>query len=247
MRKLFALIRANAKREPVRAEGNILYVYDIIVSSKADAEWLGGCDAETFVQSLAAMTGDVTVRVNSPGGDVFAGVAMSTAIRNYPGKVTCVVDGYAASAASVLAIAGDTVAMAPGALMMIHDAWTIAMGGAEEFMSTAALLEKIDGTLAAGYAAASAKRMTGGPDAAAFAALMDDETWLTAEEAIATGLADAIVEAPAKVSAAWDLSVYAKAPKVEADAPIDVVPLPEPVNDNTEIEARQRKVAVALL
>ena len=78
--RLFALYRANANRGEFRAEGNTLYIYDVIVSSKADAEWMGGCDSETFVKTLAAMTGDVSLRINSPGGDVFAGVAMAAAI-----------------------------------------------------------------------------------------------------------------------------------------------------------------------
>ena len=240
--RLFALFRANAKRGTFKAEANVLYLYDVIVSSKADAEWLGGCDAETFVQTLASLTGDVTVRINSPGGDVFAGVAMATAIRNYPGKVTCQVDGFAASAASVIAVAADSIVMAPGAFMMIHNAWTIAMGDAEEFMATAALLEKIDGSLAAGYAAAAGKR---GKDmtAEAFATLMDAETWLTAADALTAGLADAVAEPAEKVSASWDLSVYAKAPEQVVE-PI-VEPVAEP--DTSEIEARRRKVAVALL
>jgi ATP-dependent Clp protease protease subunit len=94
---------------------------------------------------------------------VFAGVAMAQAIRAYPGKVTAHVDGLAASAASAVAVAADEAVMAPGSMMMIHNAWTIALGNRHDFMELAALLEKIDGDLAQAYAKRS------GGDAAEFA------------------------------------------------------------------------------
>jgi ATP-dependent protease ClpP protease subunit len=251
--RLFNLFRANAKAGEFRAEGNTLYLYDVIVSSKADAEWLGGVDAETFVQTLNAMTGDVDVRLNSPGGDVFAGVAMATAIKAYPGKVTAYVDGYAASAASVVAAAADSVTMAPGAFQMIHKAWTMALGNADDFMSTASLLEKIDGTLADGYADAAASRGKDS-DAAAFGALMAAETWLTAQEAIDLGLADEIGAAAPKAKAAWDLSAYAKPPVQDTSVTITIEiaddpgapEAPEMPEASNQIEQRQRIAALRL-
>lgn len=238
--RLFALYRANAKVGEFRAEGNTLYVYDVIVSSKADAEWLGGVDAETFVQTLNAMTGDVTVRLNSPGGNVFAGVAMATAISNYPGNVAVFVDGYAASAASIVATAADSVTMAPGAFQMIHKAWTMAIGNADELMAGASLLEKVDGTLADAYAATAAKRGKD-MDAAGFGALMAAETWLTAQEAVDAGLADSIATAAPKASARWDLSAYDKAPAQAAEE------LPTVIADSvTDAQIEQRKRISAL-
>lgn len=243
--RLFNLFRANAKAGEFRAEGNTLYLYDVIVSSKADAEWLGGCDAETFVQTLNGMTGDVAVRLNSPGGDVFAGVAMAAAIKAYPGKVTAHVDGYAASAASVVAAAADSVTMAPGAFQMIHKAWTMALGNADDFMSTASLLEKIDGTLADGYAAAAASRGKDS-DAAAFGALMAAETWLTAQEAIDLGLADEIGAAAPKARTAWDLSAYAKPPAQDAIETPEITDEPEAPAVVNETEHRKRIHALRL-
>jgi len=212
--RLLNLFANNAKRGEFKAEGNTLYLYDAIVSSKAEADWFGGVDAETFVKALAGMTGDVSVRINSPGGDVFAGVAIAAAIKAHPGNVTVSVDGYAASAASVVAIAGDKVEMAAGSFMMIHKAWTFALGNADDMTATASLLEKIDGSLAAGYAASAEKR---GVAPADFAAMMTAETWLSPQDAIDAGLADSVTESTVK-AAAWDMSAYDHAPKAEAEA-----------------------------
>lgn len=209
--KLLNLLARNARRGEFRAEGNTLYVYDVIVSSKADAEWFGGVDAETFVQTLKGMSGDVTIRVNSPGGDVFGGRAMAQAIRDHDGAVTVHVDGYAASAASFLTAAADKVVMAQGSFQMIHNAWTVAMGNKGDFLATAELLEKIDGSIADSYVIAAGKRGKEA-DAAAFAALMDKETWLTAAEAIDLGLADEVAETAVKAAVRWDVSAYECAP-----------------------------------
>lgn len=243
--KLLNLLASNAKRGEFRAEANVIYLYDMIVSSKAEADWIGGVDAETFVQALRGMTGDVAVRINSPGGDVFGARAMAQAIRDYPGVVTAHVDGFAASAATFITSAADKTIMAAGSLMMIHKAWSLAMGNADDFIATAALLEKIDGTIADTYAAAATARGIVPGD---FAAMMAAETWMTGQEAVEVGLADGIAPDAPKVSARWDLSVYDNAP-----APADPVPaLPEPASlvealqldaVNNEIERLRRITA----
>ncbi len=199
--KLLRLLANNAKRGEFRAEGNTIYLYDAIVSSKVEAEWFGGVDAETFVQTLRAMKGDVSIRINSPGGDVFAARAMSQAIREYDGQVTAHVDGVAASAATFLTSAADKTVMAQGSMLMIHKAWTIGWGNSDDFMSTAALLEKIDGTIAQSYSASAERRDV---EPADFAALMAAETWLTAQEAMDLGLADEEIVDSVKASARWD-------------------------------------------
>lgn len=209
--RLINLFASNSRRGEFRAEGNTIYLYDMIVSSKVEAEWFGGVDAETFVQTLKGMSGDVTIRVNSPGGDVFAARAMSAAIAEHAGKVSVYVDGYAASAASFITSAADETIMSAGSMLMIHKAWTIGYGNADDLMATAGLLEKIDGTIAATYAASAAKR---GVDASAegFADLMAAETWFTGQEAIDAGLADAVAAEGPKNSRQWDLSAYENAP-----------------------------------
>ncbi len=209
---LKSLLQANRKRGEFRAEGDTIFLYDVIVGSDDEAEWWGGVSPGAFARQLSGMSGTVHLRVNSPGGDVFAGQAMAQAIREYADDIVVHVDGLAASAASYVAIAGSKVVMAPGAMLMIHDAWTFAIGNGEELRQTAALLDKIDGSIAEAYAAKSGK------PAADFAALMDAETWFTAQEAIDQGLADEIAEeskSKAKDSARWDLSAFTRPPAAE--------------------------------
>lgn len=249
--KLLNLLANNARKGEFKAEGNTIYLYDVIVSSKAEAEWFGGVDAESFVQALNGMTGDVSVRINSPGGDVFGAKAMAQAIRVYPGNVTAYVDGYAASAATFITSAADKTVMAQGAMMMVHKAWSIGMGNSDDFVATAALLEKIDGTIAETYAEAAGARGVEAPD---FAAMMAAETWLTDQEAVNAGLADEVLVGVAKPSAAWDLSVYDNAPAPVEAAPViepdpvaevvEAAPVIEPVNN--EIERLRRVTAFRL-
>lgn len=255
MRQLHRLIQANRGRGAFRAEGNRLVVYDVIVASDSDAAWMGGISAEAFARELRAMAGDVELRINSPGGDVFAARAMAQAMREHPGKITAYVDGVAASAASLLAVSASETVMAPGSMMMIHEAWTIALGNKGDFLATAALLEKIDASIVETYQAKA------GGDPAEWAALMAAETWYTAAEAVEAGLADRLAQdKPAAAQAAWDLGVYDNAPagQVQAEAPASVqepepipAPAPEPVraeaDPQSEIEHRRRLLAVRLL
>lgn len=232
--RLLSLLANNRQRGEFRADagadGNVIWLYDQIVATEEEAYWCGGAAADTFVKSLLAMSGPVAIRINSPGGDVFGGRAMSQAIRDYPDQVTAHVDGYAASAASLITSAADRVVMAPGSMLMIHKAWTLGWGNSDDFAATAALLIKVDGTIAASYVAAAEKR---GVDPADFAALMAAETWMTEEEAIAFGLADEVAAGAKKTATAtararWDLSAYTRAPRPETLA--DAVKPPEPEN-----------------
>lgn len=161
--------------------------------------WTGeGVAAVDIVRALAsAGGGPVSVRINSPGGDVFEGVAIYNAMRNYSGEITTYVDGIAASAASYIATAGArTVMSGPSAMMMIHNASTFAWGNRHTLAETLAALEKIDGEIVGMYAAKA------GDKAGDFAALMDAESYLTAAECIDLGIADAITEPPKRTPAA---------------------------------------------
>ena len=173
---------------------------------------------------------------------------MAQAIREHPGKVTAYVDGVAASAASLLAVTAAETVMAPGSMMMIHEAWTIGLGNKGDFLATAALLEKIDASVVETYQAKA------GGEPEAWAAAMAAETWYTAAEAVAAGLADRVSEAKAPAAqAAWDLGVYDNAPAAEAaPAPAPVEPQaeaqPEPQPDpQIEIQQRTRRLAARLL
>jgi len=238
MNKLLALYRANrGKGEGFRAlaeDEPRLMIYDVIVSSDADAEWLGGASAESFVRALQGMSAPrVHVHINSPGGDAFAGIAMANAIRAYPGEVVVHVDGIAASAAGFLVAAASRVVMAMGAMIMVHKSWTIAFGNSDDLMGQAAVLEKVDAQQVELFRAKS-------PDYDWEAALAA-ETWFTAAEAIEVGLASENEPDKPVMALAFDLSAFSAAPEMPA-----AEALPEPDNSH-EIETRRRKArAIAL-
>lgn len=158
-----------------------------------------GVSAAEFSERLVnAGEGDITLRVNSAGGDVYAGLAIMNQLRNHPGKVTAYVEGLAASAASFIVVGGaDEVIMCPNSEMMIHDAMTFAEGNAEDISSALAGLERASENIASIYAAKA------GGDSASFREAMKKETWFTAEEAVLAGLADRVggVVEPERVSA----------------------------------------------
>lgn len=190
-----------------------IYIYDSIVADEETARWWGGVSAEALVPEIRAVKGGtIHLRINSPGGDVFAAQTICQAIRDTGARVIAHVDGYAASAATVIAIAADEVEIAPGGFFMIHNAWTWAMGNANDLTATVTLLLKIDGTLAGQYAAKSGMKVED------VRAAMNAETWYDAEEAVAAGLVDRVAEGK-KADAAWNMSAYTKAPKIESEAP----------------------------
>lgn len=235
MQKLLNLLAANAKKGSFHAEGNTVYLYDVIVGSDLEAEFFGGVSATQFVKALAGMKGNVNLRINSPGGDVMAARAMAQAMREYDGEITAHVDGLAASAASIIAVSADKAVMAPGSLMMIHRAWTMIAGNAEDMLSQAALLEKVDGTIAESYAA------KGKGSADHYASLMAAETWFTPAEALAEGLVDGVIEEGKKSTSAkaWNLAAFTNAPQIEEPAPAPAEP-----DNSTELE-RERRIRVA--
>lgn len=189
-----------------------VFLYEAVVSDEAEAEYWGGVAPQPFVKALREIkAGTIHLRINSPGGSVFAARAIEQALREHPAKVIAHIDGLAASAATFIAMAADEIVIAPGSLFMIHKAWSIAFGNADDMMETAGLLEKIDGTLVDTYAA-----RTGG-DKAQIADWMAAETWFTADEAVQHGFADKVAGQGA--SARWDLSAYAKAPAQQATKP----------------------------
>lgn len=205
------LLRDNADRPRdfrVVAKGNDeaeIFIYDVI----GEDFWTGGgVTADKFMKAVdEAKASTIHLRINSPGGDVFEARAIVSAMQRSNVRFVAHVDALAASAASVIAVAADEVLMAPGSMLMIHNAWTLQMGDKHAMLDTASLLEKIDGTIADQYAEKT------GMDRAEIAALMDAETWLTPEEALAQKFADGIEEKAAKAKNAWNLAAYAKAPE----------------------------------
>jgi ATP-dependent Clp protease protease subunit len=206
--KLLASNKANALRRfeiVAKDDSAEVFLYDAIVSDEAEAEWYGGIAAAPFVKALRGINAKtINLRINSPGGSVFAARAIEQALRDHPAKVIAHVDGLAASAATFIAMAADEVVMAKGALFMVHKAWGMAMGNSTDMMETAALLEKIDGTLVDTYAERTGQK----PEQ--IAEWLAAETWFTADEAVQYGFADRVADAKAKNT--WDLSAYDKAP-----------------------------------
>ena len=157
----------------------------------ANETWWGDeVTPEAFRTELRQMKGDLTVHINSPGGDVFAGVTIYNALKDYhKGKVTVKVDGLAASIASVVAMAGDEIIMSPGSMMMIHNPWSIGAGSSDELRKAADTLDRIKESILPIYTDRTGLTEDEVQD------LMDAETWMSAEKAVELGFADTVQKA----------------------------------------------------
>lgn len=149
--------------------------------------WDDDVTPEMFRNELNQGSGDITVWINSPGGDCFAASQIYTMLAEYKGKVTIKIDGIAASAASVIAMAGDEVLMSPTALMMIHNPATMAFGNTEEMQKAIEMLNEVKESIINAY-----EKKTG-LQRAHISRLMDAETWMNANKAIELGFADGTI------------------------------------------------------
>ena len=140
-----------------------------------------------FREQLNAGNGDIVLYVNSPGGDCVAASQIYTMLMEYKGRVTVKIDGIAASAASVIAMAGTEVLMAPTALLMVHNPLTVASGDTEEMQKAIAMLDEVKESIITAY------ELKTGMSRAKLAHLMDAETWMNAQKAIELGFADGIL------------------------------------------------------
>lgn len=165
-----------------------IHVKGTIISDRVQRiyDWVGiqATSPSKVIESLPTNQSNVEVVINSGGGDVFAGSEIYTALKEYPGKVTVKVVGLAASAASVIAMAGDKVLISPTAQMMVHNVSTSASGDYRNFEHTAEVLKSANQSIANAY-----KAKTGKSDDE-IKALMDSETWFNASSAIENGFAD---------------------------------------------------------
>jgi ATP-dependent Clp protease protease subunit len=143
---------------------------------------------KAFKADLTSGEGDIVIWLNSPGGDCIAASQIYTMLMDYKGKVTVKIDGIAASAASVIAMAGTTVLMAPTALMMVHNPLTVAIGDSEEMQKAIAMLSEVKESIINAY------EIKTGQSRAKLSHLMDAETWLNAKKAIELGFADGILD-----------------------------------------------------
>jgi ATP-dependent Clp protease protease subunit len=185
-----------------------IFLYDVI-----GQDWFGeGCTAKKLRDELAGVdSGErLLVRINSPGGLVFEAATMMAMLAEHKGGVDVQIDGLAASAASYIAMVGETIAITAGGMMMIHDPWSIVMGDARDMRAEAELLDKIAVNLVDAYA-----RKSGKPTDEIRSAMLA-ETWYTADEAIDFGLADEKIE-----------TVAAKACVIPQEFPYKNAPRPQ--------------------
>jgi ATP-dependent Clp protease, protease subunit len=233
--------RVEAKTDDEKDEATV-YLYDTIVSTDEEAEWWGGVSPQAFVKALNEIKAStIHLRVNSPGGSVFAGRAMEQALREHSAQVIAHVDGLAASAASFLIMGADEIRMAPGSFLMIHKAWTFTFGNEDDLRKQADLLAQIDTSLVKTYATRT------GQKAEDIAEWMAAETWIEADRAVELGFANT-VDAGAKASnaVAWDTSAFKNAPKLQQAQPPEPPPAAPPPAQPAP-EALRRAALLALI
>mgnify|MGYP003654072712 FL=1 len=187
---------------------NEIQIYDVIGQDMFGE----GVTAKGIKAELDAIeSGDLTVRINSAGGDVFEGLAIFNLLKEFDGKVTVKVDGYAASIASVIAMAGDEVIMGQGAMFMLHNPYTFSMGDAEELRAQALVLDEVRDSLISTYKT----RVSASEDE--LKTILDAETWFGADESKAFGLADSLSSEKAKVMNLSGCRWINKAPEIVED------------------------------
>lgn len=177
MKKFWNWIHNEAGGRVLRLEGPI----------DDESFWGDEVTPKAFREELNADAGDITVWINSPGGNVFAAAEIYTMLRDYPGSVTVKIDAIAASAASVIAMAGNKVLMSPVAMLMIHDPSTIAMGNTKDMEKAIATLNEVKESIINAYAAKS------GLSHNRISKLMENETWMNAKKAVELGFADEVL------------------------------------------------------
>ena len=188
-----ALDRWNPRAKAATEAPASISIYEVI----GEDPWTGGGVTVKRIDAALRSIGnnDVTVNINSPGGDVFEGIAIYNRLREHQGQVNVKVLGLAASAASIIAMAGDTVEIGASSFLMIHNAWVLAVGNRHDMREVADFLEPFDRALADVYVARS------GQDLATVQSAMDVETWMSGSQAIEQGYADSLLAADEVVEA----------------------------------------------
>lgn len=177
MKKFWNWIKNSDDTRTLRLEGPI----------DEESFWGDEITPQMFRNELESGEGDVTVWINSPGGNVFAAAEIYTMLKDYKGSITVKIDAIAASAASVVAMAGDIVQMSPVAMLMIHNPSTVAVGNTKDMEKAIEVLEEVKESIINAYAAKS------GLTHARIANLMSNETWMNAKKAVELGFADEIL------------------------------------------------------
>lgn len=183
---------------------------------------------QMFKDELFAGEGDITVWINSPGGDCIAASQIYSMLMDYKGNVTVKIDGIAASAASVIAMAGTTVLMAPTALLMIHNPATMAFGDHNEMQKAIEMLSEVKESIINAY------ELKTGLSRAKLDHLMEDETWMNAKKAIELHFADGMLEDEKKMSA--DVGAYQFSSKQVENALLNKITEKTQVSETKKVE-----------
>lgn len=194
-------IRFRVENAAAEADAAELYIYDVI-----GEDWWGGVSASMVTEAVMGITADtINVHLNSPGGDVFEAHAIYNVLLNHSATINMLVDGVAASAASYVAQAGDTIVMASNASMMIHDAIGMTYGNEADHLAQADMLGKQSNIIAGIYSDRAGGTVDQWRDA------MRVETWYTADEAVAAGLATSVASSERDTQNTADTQVYGEA------------------------------------
>jgi ATP-dependent Clp endopeptidase proteolytic subunit ClpP len=209
-----------------QARGAEIVIYDEIGAF--------GIPAKAFLDELKALgpVANLTVRINSPGGSVFDGVAIYNALKRHYAAITVWIDGIAASIASMIAMAGDEIVMPENAMLMLHDPSGLVMGTASDMRGMAEALDRMKAGMVAAYRDKSSR------DDAEIEALMAAETWLSAKEALELGLADR-VEEPVRMAAHFDLSRFRNPPLQLVALAATPSPQEDDMPDSKKISSRK--------
>lgn len=196
------------QRFEVKNKGNKAEIW---LYSEIGDGYYGGVSAQQFQADLkaAGAVDEIVMYINSPGGDVFQGLAIYNQLARHQARKMVKVDGLAASIASIIAMSGDEIEMAANSMMMIHDPWAMTAGSAADLRKTADSLDKVRDSLLDTYV----KRTD--IDSDKVAAMMAEETWMNAAEAVELGFADRTGD-DIKLAAAWDMAKFGfrNAPKL---------------------------------
>lgn len=208
-----------------------LYIYGVI------GDYFDGMDALAIAKDIKDLdVENITVRINSPGGSVYDGMAIMSLLKRHPANVKAIIDGHAMSAATVIMLGADEIEATEGSFIMIHDAWTFAMGNAKELQKTAEDLETISAQIADLYVAKTGKPID------EIRAMMDEEKILTAAEALEFGLIDSTDERMPIAACAEVMNKYLAQAKKAYQA--KTTPK-EPIMDTDEVKNEAKQEALA--
>jgi ATP-dependent Clp protease protease subunit len=216
-------------------EERTLYLNGVI----SEETWWGDeVTPKMFKDELTAGIGNVTVWINSPGGDVFAAAQIYNMLMDYKGQVTVKIDGMAASAASVIAMAGGDVYMSPVSMLMIHNPSTIAIGDSEEMLRAKALLDEVKESIINAY------ELKSGLSRTKLSHLMDEETWMNANKAVELGFADKILFSEDEERTAIDKEGLIFSRMMVTNSLLQKIPKKQKPKTGTQLESLYKRLSL---